>query len=744
GPLRKDKTFFFGGTEWLIEHLGLTHVTEVPSLAARAGELSPIDPFVRAYLDLFPLPNGPELGGGLAAFTFPFDRATRETLVNLRVDHSFSNAGTLFVRYTLDDATRSLPTSLPRFWSEQKSRNQWLTIEEKRMLRTAVLNTARFSYSRVRLGALSADVGIDPELAFVPGQSTIGNIAIGGIRELLGPDRTNPQRQNVEFFTFSNDVAYSKGRHSLKTGVLIERAKTDTEISTNVRGRFTFANVQQFLAANPSRFTGVLPGAELARSRRSTTLGLYLQDDVTTHARLTLNLGARYEFYTVPNDRNGRDSALRNVLTDAAFTVGPIFKNPSFKNLAPRVGFAWDVSGTGRTSIRGGVGLYYDTDAPFNSALLPASFSPPFAIPVNLANPTFPRPSLESAIAEPAARALSFEVRQPRMLAGNVNVQRQVLPNLLLMAAYVGSRGYNLVQAIEGNPVIPQIVPGGTSFFPPDARRRNPNWGSIDLRTTGGRSWYRGLHLSAMKRFSRRHGWQVSYTLARTIDETQGYVGADATNSSVFPQDPIDPKNDRGPADFDVRHVFAMNFTCELPFAERATGLARAFAGGWRINGLGVLRSGVPFSPSIQPGVNWSRSGNVATSAEDRPSLRPGVQPEDIILGSLDQYFDPNMFVLQPRGFLGNAGRNMLTGPGFINVDLSLIKTNRWTLLGDGGTIELRIEVFNALNRANFSIPNRVVFAGVHEGEAPLPTAGQITSTVNDARQVQLGVRVRF
>jgi hypothetical protein len=216
-----------------------------------------------------------------------------------------------------------------------------------------------------------------------------------------------------------------------------------------------------------------------------------------------------------------------------------------------------------------------------------------------------------------------------------------------------GSRGYNLVQAIEGNPNVPQVLSDGTKFFPPDTSRRNPNWRSIDFRTTGGRSWYDALQLGAAKRFNKGIRWQLSYTLGRTIDETQGQIGVDAVNSSVFPQDPLDPVNDRGPADYDVRHVFATNFTWELPFGEHLTGLAAVVARGWQVNGVGILRSGVPFSPSIR--VNWSRSGNVATSAEDRPNLRAGVRPEDIVLGGPTRYFDPDAFVLQPQGFLGNA-----------------------------------------------------------------------------------------
>ena len=210
------------------------------------------------------------------------------------------------------------------------------------------------------------------------------------------------------------------------------------------------------------------------------------------------------------------------------------------------------------------------------------------------------------------------------------------------------------------------------------------------------------------------------------------------------PQNPIDSTNDRGPADFDVRHVLTMNVTWLLPFAESRTGLTGALARGWQINGLGILRSGVPFSPSIQTQNNWSRSGNVAPGSEDRPNVRPGVRPEDIVRGGPTQYFDTTAFELQPQGLLGNAGRNMLTGPGLITVHLSLVKSASLRSFGNRGGIELRVEVFNAFNRTNFGVPNRVVFGAASQGDTPLPTAGQITTTATDARQVQLGVKLRF
>src|SRR5438093_5424211 len=278
GPLRKDKTLLFGGVERLAERLVLTRVTTVPSAAARGGQLGPITPLVRNYLDLFPMPNGAELGGGIAGLTFPVDQSTGETLAQVRIDHSFSGADALFVRYTIDDAARQLPTSYPRFSSDQQSRSQWLTIEDRRTLSPTLFNTARFSYSRVKLGQLVVNEGVGPELAFVPGQATIGEIAVSGL-DVLGPSRNNPSNNDIEYFTFSNDLASSKGRHFLKAGVLVERVDTYSLTSTNLRGRFVFARVQAFLAGNPRRFTGVLAGAEIERSRHNTMFGVYVQDD---------------------------------------------------------------------------------------------------------------------------------------------------------------------------------------------------------------------------------------------------------------------------------------------------------------------------------------------------------------------------------------------------------------------------------------------------------------------------------
>jgi hypothetical protein len=152
------------------------------------------------------------------------------------------------------------------------------------------------------------------------------------------------------------------------------------------------------------------------------------------------------------------------------------------------------------------------------------------------------------------------------------------------------------------------------------------------------------------------------------------------------------------------------------------------------------LHTGYPFSPSIQT-PNWSRSGNTSTNAEDRPSVKPGTDPSQIITGDPNHWFDASAFELQPQGTIGSTPRNFLRGPGFANVDMSLVKNQP---LAENTRLQFRLEVFNVLNRANFSVPTRAVFAGATQNEAPLATAGQVLRTVNSSRQVQLGVKVLF
>ncbi len=736
GPIRQNKVFFFAGVERLQEDLGITNPTFVPSAALRAGALGAISPLVKPYLDLYPQPNGADLGGGIALYTYESTQPTRENFFQGRIDYTLSEKDSVFARHTYDGADQEVVLGFPGFGTTSASRNQAFTGEYKRIFTAALLNTIRFSHSRLRFEQSPVGPSL-PTLAFSPGQDLIGVVNVPGWTS-IGGGTTNPSTNNSFYWTFSDDVSYAKGRHLLKAGALVEHLRTNKLTATNIRGSYTFPSIARFLTALPNRFNGLLPGAQLERVRPNTLFGFYLQDDLRQTDRLTLNLGVRYEFYTVPAEANGLDTTLRSLFTDRDFTVGaPFAKNPSLRNVAPRLGFAWDVSGDGRTSVRGGAGLYHDTDGPFNSAFGIAAFSPPFAATTTINNPLFPQPaSLSGGTVARTARTLDYNVKQAYGLTFNASVQRELSGDIVITVGYAGSRAHNLLSAVEGNPTVPQVLSDGTKFFPAGAPRRNPAWGAIDYRTNGGESQYNALQVSGQKRFSRGYQFQLAYTFGKTSDNLQAQLAADVNNTSVYPQDPYDRTVDWGRADFDVRHVLTSNFVWDLPGRKD-----HPLLGGWQVNGIGTFRTGVPFTP-ILGSTNWTRTGN--TSGEDRPNLKPGVDPSSLITGDPTRWFDASGYVLQPAGYLGNAGRNTLTGPKFAMVNLSVVKNTRLGLLGSGGQVQFRLEVFNILNRANFAVPDRTVFAAAAANEAPIATAGRITRTVTSSRQMQLGVKVLF
>ena len=736
GPIRKNRLFFFGGVERLQEDLGVTTTSFVPSDAARSGALFPINPIMTPYLRLFPAMNAGETSAaqGIGTFAYEFNQPTRENFYQGRVDYMVNDKDSLFARYTSDGADQTITASFPDYATDSVSSNQFFTAEYKRILTPALLNTARFSHSRLRFEQLPNFPSV-PDLAFIAGQDQMGVISVGGLNG-IGGTTTNPSSNNSFYWTWSDDVSYAKGRHLLKTGALVEHLRTNKLTATNIRGSYTFANVRTFLAGTPTRFVGVPPGAQLERVRPNTLVGFYVQDDYRTTERLTLNLGLRYEFYTLPAEANGLDTTLRDIINDRSFTVGaPFGENPSRGNIAPRLGFAWDVGGDGKTALRGGAGVYHDTDGPFNSAFGIAAFSPPFAATATINNPTFPRPASLTAGAA-SARTIDYNIKQPYGVTYNVSLQRELAGQIAATIAYAGSRAYDLMSAIEANPVVPVLQADGSKFFPAVAPRRNTAFGPIDYRTNGGHSAYHSLQLSAQKRFSHRYQLQAAYTLAKAMDNLQAQLNADVNNSSVYPQDPYDRDLDWARSDFDVRHVVSANFVWDLPGRDGS-----AWLGGWQVNGIVTMRTGVPFTPALGA-TNWSRSGN--TSGEDRPNLRPGVNANDLIVGQPDRYFDTSAFVLPAQGTFGDAGRNLLTGPKYAMTNVSFVKNTKLGALGGGGQLQLRFELFNLFNRSNFATPDRVVFAAAAVGETPLATAGRITRTVTSSRQVQLGAKILF
>ncbi|MBI2817463.1 MAG: TonB-dependent receptor [Acidobacteria bacterium] len=752
GPIQKDKTFFYGVYEGLRERLGITSVsnTIAPSSKVDGGLVPQISPVIRPLLTLYPDPNLPN-----NQFTFPFSQPTREDYGQMRVDTSYSNSDMIFGRYTASDAELIQALPFPQFQTVKTNRAQYATLSDSHIFSPALLNTIRFSYSRTNIFLSSPNDVSGPQFSFLPGRD-LGQISIGGV-SAMGPNNITPLQLKQNIFTWSDDLFYTAGRHSLKFGALINRYQQYLNNGTNVRGTVTFADVRNFLLAQPTTLNAVTPGSVVDRTYHYTTLGFYAQDDFPVRSDLRLNLGLRYEFQTEVQEVRGRGSALRDIVRGSSFTIGPPFRNATLRNVSPRFGFAWDVRGNGKTAVRGGFGLLYDLGNVGSTLLIGTGTTPPFSSQSTVSPPIpFTIPFvIPAGLVGRALRPLDYNLQQPHMLQYHLTIEQQLPSEMALTLAYAGSRGLNLMMTREGNPTVPQILADGRPFWRGNEPRINPNWTTVELKTAGGDSWYDSLQFGLTKRLSKGLQFQSSYTWSKTMDQTQSQLVNDNNTSSSWPVHPDFLRLDRAPANFDATHNWRLNAIYRLPDLISSGAVLDKLLNGWGVSSILSLQTGAPFSPSLQTNRSRTQVGGGAANI-DRPDLVAGRSNEDITngasrgcpgvasgrkLGGADLYFDPCAFSLPELGYLGTAGRNILRSPGLANWDFSLVKDTALGVLGESGKLEFRAEFFNLLNRANFDAPNRTVFG---QTATPLGNAGLITNTATSSRQIQFALKLLF
>jgi len=768
GAIKRDSTFYFFGYEALRERLGRTIPTIVPDDNARVGVLPDpsrpgqniivaVNEAVRPYLNEFPRANGPAIGQGLATYNFGFNQQIDQDFLQARVDQNLSADNQFFVRYTFDDAAQQLPTDFPQFPRSFISRNQFMTVEDRHVSSPRTFNSLRASFARTRIGQDVESLVAAPLQPFVPGRDKIGNIDIGGIPR-FGPQTSVNVTLTQNLFGFEHSLAHTRGRHLLKFGELVEHYQDNMYNPTFGLGIFTFPNLQSFLENRASRFQGLTPDGALDRYWRFTLFGFYAQDNFRVNSRLNATAGVRYEFATQPVDIYGRDSALIN-LTDSAPTVGRLYKNPTYRNISPRLGFAWDVFGDGTTSLRGGYGTYFNTN---NQQNLIVTVTNPPATPRIIINSipalplSFPVPQFERGIGN-TIRPVEWNLKNPNVHMYNLNLQREMWWDTFVTVGYAGSRGIHLLRNADVNIPAPRRLADGSYFYPANAPRPNTAFGTIELKKSDGISWYNAMIVEVRKRWSHGFEFQSSYTFSRNIDTTQASTFfSDATNgtTSAMPEPPGSNYN-KGLADFHAKHNWVVNFNWELPFAKRLSGTFGKLFDGWQLIGISQVRSGNPLTLFLQGNRSqskWSPSSGPGLGP-DRPSMAPGRTHDDAVKGDPTQYFDPTAFVLPPSGTLGNLGRGALIGPDLRTVDLSAVKNTHLPWLSESSKLQLRIEAFNLFNRTNFGIPGLQAFAGSPQNvndpvpptsEASLASLGRIRTTTTSSRQIQIALRISF
>lgn len=853
GPIKKDKTFFYVVYEGLRQSQGITVVDTVPASGCHPPGASAANGFGAGALiwngagtqPAGSVGNCPQIGGASAStvklnaavapllallptplaalggnqWTFPTSDPLTVDFGQIRIDHTFSSKDTAFVRYNFDHdvLTNSVTNSgaanpaFPQFQLGNVGLDQFITIGENHIFSPALLSTGRISYSRLIGRSFNAfpegTDGVSGPLYSFVGNLPLGPISVGGI-SVFGPLGSKPANNSTATFSIADDWFYTHGRHSIKFGTLLNRVYFSVVSGSGTNGALNFTSLSTFLAGTPSSWSLLIPTSDTSRYYAMNTMGLYVQDDWHIASRLTLNLGLRYEPDFGLNELNNKAYAFRGMTTlkPATPTQGPLTDNPSYKNFSPRVGFAYDLTGRGKTSIRGAFGVYYDI-ANFGSAVREAaSGMPPLRQAVTVSSPgALPALPLQYA-GKPigvTGQGIEYDAQQPYNMQYNLTLEQQLPFTIGLSVSYVGTRGLHLWEKLETNPELPTSVVNGVSYWTPTASqpancgsaivapltgycRVNPNLASYPMLQSRSQSWYNALQVVATKQITHGLEFQVAYTWSQSLDYTENMSG----DSSSFggcgnPTSPLDQSFDKGPSCFNSPHNLRTNILYHFPNMNSGNAFVSKAINGWWVSSIISVQSGYPFTPLLT--TNRSQDG-VATNQADRVNIntaasiaanpctsQPG-QPaaganpcayipipydrSTVITGNPQNDINTAMFSLGPVGTLGNAPRDFLRSSPFKNWDFSIVKDTAIPRFGERTNLQFRVEFFNLLNHANLGVPSSALFSGAIKDIAPyseapigydpnkpqLPygTTGQITSTFNASRQIQLALKLIF
>src|SRR5881397_1620993 len=807
GPIRKDKMFLFGNYEGFRERLAVSQYGYVPSLQVRqglwpnaSGQYAPapnLEPRMLPFFRYWPEPNGPEqllngLPTGTARYSENPKRSVQEDFGLGRFDYYLSSQDSVNGNFTADKGNRSNPQD-PTFLVAQETNLYTLSTQETHIFSPTLVSTFNFGYSSARAQQKAPPFTPFPDgLQFLKGggRDNPGSIVIGGGTVTVGASALfAPNGQNLNYnarrnFSFSDDLKLTKGIHSFSFGAWFQRVEqTAFSSGQNNAGTVSYMTLLLFLQDRPTQFNTQTKPTELIFSSKQAAW--YFQDEMKLRPNLTVRLGLRDEMTTRINEKNGHASNYRFdangiLITDPFIGKTPLIENHAKALLQPRVGLAWDVTGSGKWAVRAGFGIHNDLQDNLANRL---NANPPFSgrltymnrpllsiIPVSAESA--PPPNCQSltqqATQNPpcsmyAPGGIDPDLHTPTLQQWSLTVQHQLAQDLVAEAEYVGSQSYHVSTTMDVNTIQPlkcdnpagcqaggtanqrSVVPQGTLYVPVGSRP-NPLLGTSQGWYYLGTSNYHAMNLSLTKRASRGLTFKTSYTWGKVLDLNSANLVNGADNEAPTVLNRFDRRRDKGPASFSLLHQFNTNFSYQLPFGNGkafgggATGWVDKLIGGWQWNSIFVANSGFPITPQV--GSNRSGTGDTGR-LPDRPSLNPNFKGDPILgineFKKTGQYYDPNAFVLPLPGTFGNLGRGQLRGPGYLNVDTSFFKR---IPLKERLNLQFRTEVFNLLNHANFDTPNLIVFSGTGIS----PTAGVITNTATNGngRQIQFALRLEF
>ncbi len=771
GPIVKDKAFFFVDYEGQREsgaQAGLGCVPDQASISAAEAQAAANGvPLSQPMLNLlarnpWPAPNiagatanldgtcNPPAPGAaadnLATATRFFNNV--DSLI-AKIDYNSNAANMITGRYYFGNSNQSFPFAqlagglLPGFNTNTPTRVQLVSLSWVKVVNASQVNEARLGWNRFAEGFFPEDGDFNPaSIGLDTGVSSFNYglplVSVGNF-DKLGATASVPRQRVDTNWHFIDNYSWKVGRHDLKFGYEFRRTSIALTQDSNFRGKLSFDDLPSFLEGLPSG--GSQASGDSLRHEFENSEGLYIQDSIRWTPRLTVNVGLRWDYFGVPGEKDNLfyqlNPANGGTLSQVGTSGGPSsLYDKDFNNFAPRVAFAYDVTGSGTTVLRAGYGVFYDAFSqdiflghiPYNCVFCPGpAYVGIGAAPISFASATSGPIAAGSPVYVGPAPLSDFfgvdpNIRTPYVQNWNLNIQHQIGSKTVLQVAYVGSKGTKLFRFRDINqPSQPQITAFDLSgctggFVAPNCpisgygvpRTAFPNFFYVNQEESTADSNYNSLQLSLHVNSWHGLSSQANFVWSHSLDDASDLE--DFIPNASQPTNSLLPQREYGNSNFDIRRRFTWNFTYQFPTFK---GSLSKLKSGWGLDGVTNLQDGQPFT------LNYNFEGDYSGAGEgfDRPDvvgpIQYGSAPANFI--NLASFAVPCTFgnttndgsndetnCLAGTRHFGNLGRNQLRGPAFKEFNFSVFKD---TPLTERVNLQLRAEFFNLFNHPNFANP---------------------------------------